>query len=985
MKKVVLRSTLALLFAGLLFILAGLAESPAGAQPNPCPGCPPCTNCPPVTNNPTRPYSVPGLKLTIPMLTNGNMLTTVFESDTNSAYDIFRRLVLQTNAPWFRAASGEIGQTNFTVPIPATNSAFLIAAEYLDSDFDGLPDAYETLVLHTNPLLADTDGDGVPDGDEDADLNGIPDRADYSGLTRAVIYTVDSTAAEGGGGGEFNLLLPFPAPTNGTTILLNLGGTAGYESDYLLSTFFGYITNEVVFGAGEYLKRIFVTAVDDAVQQTRPRTVQVALLSSANYALDPTPANVSLIDNDLPVVAIFNEDPIAGEQTNALGVITNKGAFHFRRYGDTTLPLTLWFNVSGSAQNGVDYPGTGPVITIAAESDRYTLELTPIQDNVFEGDEDVILTMIPSPFQEYTIHPLHTSARVVIKDDDLPALTVTTVDGTAAEYGSDTGLIRFQRNGSLAQPLTLDLAIAGSAKNGVDYAAISNTLTFAANVSQLDLPIQPLTDGVEETVETVIVTVRGSAKFTFNGTNAATVLIDDSSNTRFVVTPRKPTSVYCPFPVIESPAVFDIERRGRSAGSTNLPFNVYTNTESGLQVTAYFRTTGDVSGQSVAFAPYASRARVNFTIPAPRRLLPAASVLLQVPAVDSTTHEIRYLPEWQFVRLEILATNAIEGTSTNARLRLSRLVADAAVSVTFTLGGSAAGPGDPLTVDYNFTSPFTMTIPANSLSTETNIAALADGYLEGWESIFVTPDFTATDVSLDYQLPAVLFIREDTADPGSLPGSDFDLDGLPDYWEVANGLDPFTPGQADLDADGDGLTNLEEFQFGTSARAVDTDANGVNDFRQNVLGADPGPDYVPVRLYTKDTGKVNNGMNCAVCHTTQLKVGDYSLYSMRSANQEPAEKTYWYRKGQSYPIFLREIVATLPPTTNTSGNPTTTALYTAGILPGTNVPQAFVVQDPANKLGTNRPWSNFPSNTLTQIGTLVVPIIELTWETFPDN
>ncbi len=47
MKKVVLRSTLALPFAGLLFILAGLAQSPAWAQPNPCPGCPPCTNCPP--------------------------------------------------------------------------------------------------------------------------------------------------------------------------------------------------------------------------------------------------------------------------------------------------------------------------------------------------------------------------------------------------------------------------------------------------------------------------------------------------------------------------------------------------------------------------------------------------------------------------------------------------------------------------------------------------------------------------------------------------------------------------------------------------------------------------------------------------------------------------------------------------------------------------------------------------------------------------
>ena len=41
---------------------------------------------------------------------------------------------------------------------------------------------------------------------------------------------------------------------------------ASYESDYLLSTSFGYITNEVVFSAGESLRRIFVTAVDNAVQ-----------------------------------------------------------------------------------------------------------------------------------------------------------------------------------------------------------------------------------------------------------------------------------------------------------------------------------------------------------------------------------------------------------------------------------------------------------------------------------------------------------------------------------------------------------------------------------------------------------------------------------------------------------------------------------------------------------------------------------------------
>ena len=31
------------------------------------------------------------------------------------------------------------------------------------------------------------------------------------------------------------------------------------------------------------------------------------------------------------------------------------------------------------------------------------------------------------------------------------------------------------------------------------------------------------------------------------------------------------------------------------------------------------------------------------------------------------------------------------------------------------------------------------------------------------------------------------------------------------------------------------------------------------------------------------------------------------------------------------------------------------------------------------------PWSNFPSNTLTQVGTLVVPNIELSWEALDGN
>ena len=64
--------------------------------------------------------------------------------------------------------------------------------------------------------------------------------------------------------------------------------------------------------------------------------------------------------------------------------------------------------------------------------------------------------------------------------------------------------------------------------------------------------------------------------------------------------------------------------------------------------------------------------------------------------------------------------------------------------------------------------------------------------------------------------------------------ADSDNDGMPDFYENSNGLDPNDPADADQgDDDGlfdnDGLTNLEEFQRGTDPNKADSDDDGVED------------------------------------------------------------------------------------------------------------------------------------------------------------
>jgi hypothetical protein len=78
-----------------------------------------------------------------------------------------------------------------------------------------------------------------------------------------------------------------------------------------------------------------------------------------------------------------------------------------------------------------------------------------------------------------------------------------------------------------------------------------------------------------------------------------------------------------------------------------------------------------------------------------------------------------------------------------------------------------------------------------------------------------------------------------TLQVGSFASLDSDGDGMPDAWEIANGLNPYDPTDAALDPDNDGLTNLQEYQLGTNPHVADTDGDGLTDGQEVKLGTNP--------------------------------------------------------------------------------------------------------------------------------------------------
>src|SRR5258706_5048971 len=101
------------------------------------------------------------------------------------------------------------------------------------------------------------------------------------------------------------------------------------------------------------------------------------------------PITIIVLPPGLPAVTIFATDPVAAEGGTNIGIFTvSRGDF-------TNGEMHVYYEIGGTASNGVDYASIPDSVVIPAGAHAANIIIKPIDDSLVEGTETVALTLLP--------------------------------------------------------------------------------------------------------------------------------------------------------------------------------------------------------------------------------------------------------------------------------------------------------------------------------------------------------------------------------------------------------------------------------------------------------------------------------------------------------------------------------------------------------------------------------------------------------------
>ena len=200
-----------------------------------------------------------------------------------------------------------------------------------------------------------------------------------------------------------------------------------------------------------------------------------------------------------------------------------------RRRGAVSDVLNVPVSWSGTATMGVDYATLPSTANFAAGEKTTSFTIQPLADDIRETPETIQMDLgTGSPWK---IADFHQGAALVL--EDLPSrVWIEVTERVAYTEGRSPAQLFIRRSGPMNAPLSIKVAVAGSALGGIDYARLPASLTFPVAQAVLPLSVTPLAGAdLTDEAETVTITVLADESY----------LLGKSVKKRIVIVPRPKT------------------------------------------------------------------------------------------------------------------------------------------------------------------------------------------------------------------------------------------------------------------------------------------------------------------------------------------------------------------------------------------------------------------------------------------------------------
>lgn len=267
-----------------------------------------------------------------------------------------------------------------------------------------------------------------------------------------------------------------------------------------------------------------------------------ATLTTTDDAYTPLLQDVTVAyETYLSTVTITATDATAYEQGADTAAFTVA-----RSGGDINTDLVVYYSIAGTAANGADYSVLSGGVTIPSGSASAIITVTPLDDALVEGVEDVILTL--SADAAYLIGSSN-SAVVSIASDDAAGVVVSAAAGlTTTETGGSAAFSIV-----LSSQPTADVSIALSSSDSTEGSVSPASVTFTSsnwnNARTITLT------GVDDDVQDgdisyqIIIGAAVSADGKYNGIDPADVSVINVDDDAPVEGPQAPVDE----PPVEGP------------------------------------------------------------------------------------------------------------------------------------------------------------------------------------------------------------------------------------------------------------------------------------------------------------------------------------------------------------------------------------------------------------------------------------------------